>query len=99
GIRQLTRAVVERALAAAYAPKIEAQRGEAALLEHIEQIVDDLVVHRAAELRMRMKDERDGRVLFLRRLIAAFKTASRAGENDLGHMNSTSSHVLNKANP
>ena len=39
-------AVVELALAAADAAEIEAQHREAALREHVEELVDDLVVHR-----------------------------------------------------
>jgi hypothetical protein len=55
--------VVELALASADAAEIEPQRREAALLEHVEQVVDDLVVHRAAELRMWMKNHRNRRIL------------------------------------
>ena len=47
------------ALAAAHAAEIEAQHREAALGERIIEAVDDLVVHRAAELRVRMQDQRD----------------------------------------
>jgi hypothetical protein len=38
---------------------------KAALLEHVEQLIDDLVVHGAAELRVRMQHDGDRRVLFL----------------------------------
>src|SRR5690606_1793193 len=85
GIRKLAGAVVELTLAAADSTKIEAQRGKIALLEHVEKIVDDLVVHRAAELRMRVQDDGDGRALFLGRLVAAFQASSGTGKNDLGH--------------
>jgi hypothetical protein len=51
--------VVELALAAADAAEVEAQHREAALREHVEELVDDLVVHRAAELRMRVQDDGD----------------------------------------
>jgi hypothetical protein len=87
-IRQFARAMIESALAAADAAKIEAQRREAALLEHIEELVDDLVVHRPTELRVGVQDDRDRRVLLLRRLIAAFETAGRAVEDDFRHRNS-----------
>ena len=53
GIGQLARAVVEIALAAPDAAEIEAQHREAALDEQVVEVVDDLVVHRAAELRVR----------------------------------------------
>ena len=59
GIGKLADAVVEIALAPADAAEIEAQAGEAALLEHVEEPVDDLVVHRAAEARMRMQHQGD----------------------------------------
>src|SRR5690606_2499942 len=88
--------MVELALAAADAAEIEAQRRETALLEHIEQIIDDLVVHRAAKLRMRMKDERDRSILFFGRLIATFEASGRAVENDFWHVysarNGTTGH-------
>src|SRR6185295_5157456 len=54
GIRQLTTAMIELALAPPYAPEIEPEHGETALREHVEKLVDDLVVHRPAELRVRM---------------------------------------------
>ena len=47
------------ALAAADAAEIEAQHRKAALREHVEELIDDLVVHRAAELRVRMEDDGD----------------------------------------
>jgi hypothetical protein len=80
--------MIELALAAANATEVEAQRCEAALLEHVEQVVYNLVVHRAAELRMRMQDHGNRRALVLGRLIAAFKTAGRSVENDFGHCDS-----------
>src|SRR5690606_23739435 len=92
-------AVIEHALAAANAAEIEAQRRESALLEHVEEIVDDLVVHRAAELRMQMQDERDRRALILRRLIAAFETAGGAGKNDFGHVYSRSDRIAGASVP
>src|ERR1700712_3445919 len=85
GVGQFAGAVVEIALAAANAAEVEAQCRKTAFLEHVEQLVDDLVVHRPAELRMRMKDESDRCAFFLGWLIAALKAASRAVENDFGH--------------
>ena len=85
GVGKLARAVVEFALAAADAAEVEAQRGEVALLEHVKEVVDDLVVHRAAELRVRVQNDGNRRALFLRRLIATLKAAGRTGENDLWH--------------
>jgi hypothetical protein len=77
--------MVEFTLAAANAPEVEAQRREPALLEHVEELIDDLIVHRAAELRMRMQNQGDGRAFFLGGLVAAFKTAGWAVENNFGH--------------
>ena len=55
------------------------------MFEGIIEVVDDLVVHRAAELRMRMQHHRDRRILLLGRVIAAFETAGRSGENNFRH--------------
>ena len=85
GIGQFAGAVVEFALAAADRAEVEPERGKAALLEHVEQLVDDLVVHRAAELRMRMQDDGDRGVLLLGRLVTAFEATGRSVEDDFGH--------------
>src|SRR5207237_9925186 len=47
------------------------------------------MVHRAVKLRVRMQDHGDGRVLLLRRMIAAFEAAGRTGENHFGHWGSS----------
>ncbi len=54
------------------------------------QVIDDPVVHRAAELRMRMQDDRDRRVLGLLRVIAAFQPPLGAGKDYLGHCDASS---------
>ncbi|MGY3081796.1 hypothetical protein ACVWZZ_008204 [Bradyrhizobium sp. LM6.10] len=77
--------MVERALAASDATEVEAQHREAAMRERVVALVDDLMIHRAVKLRVRMQDHRDRCVLLLGRVIAAFETASRAGENNFGH--------------
>ncbi|MGY4352320.1 hypothetical protein ACVWXM_008813 [Bradyrhizobium sp. GM7.3] len=84
-VRQFAGAVVERALAAADAAEIESQHREATMRERIVALVDDLVIHRAVELRMRVQDHRDRRVLLLGRMVAAFETAGGAGENNFRH--------------
>ena len=56
-----------------------------AVYEGIIQLVHDLVVHRAAELRVRMQDDRDWRVLLARRMVATFEPAGRTRENDFRH--------------
>ena len=83
---KLALTMVEGALAAADAAEVEAQHGEAAFGEAIIRAVDDLVVHRAAELRVRMQHHRDRRAFCLGRMIAAFEPAGGTGEDDLGHV-------------
>ena len=84
-VRQFALAVVERALRAADAAEIEAKHGESALGEGVIQVIDDLVVHRPAELRMRMKNDRDRRAALFRRMEASFETTGGSVENHLGH--------------
>ena len=50
------------------------------------QVVDDLVVHRAAELRMRVQDDGNRGVAFGLGMIAAFKAAFGSGKDNLGHL-------------
>jgi hypothetical protein len=65
--------------------EIESQHGKSAMRERVVALVDDLMIHRAMKLRMRMQDHRNWRVLLLGRMITAFKAASGAGENDFRH--------------
>ena len=83
-IRQLVLAVIN-ALAAADAAEIEPQNREAALREHVIELIHDRVVHRAAELRMRVEHDADRGILGLGRVKTAFETAGRAGKNDFRH--------------
>ena len=85
GVGKLAHALVVFALAAADAPEVEAQDGEAHVVEGVMKVVDDLVVHRAAELRMRVQHDRDGGVFFLLGVVAAFEAAFGSWEDDLGH--------------
>ena len=78
-------AVVERALAPADAAEIEPQHREAPMHELIVHLVDDLMVHRPAELRVRMQDDGDRGVLLACRVVAAFEPTRGAGEDDFGH--------------
>jgi hypothetical protein len=96
-VGQFAGAVIELALAAADAAEVETQRGEIALLEHVEKIVNDLVVHGPAELRMRMQDDSDRCAFFLRRLVAAFQATRRTGKNDLRHKRLQSPHIVHTA--
>jgi hypothetical protein len=43
------------------------------------------MIHRPAELRVRMQDDRERSVLLRRRMIAAFDPTFRTGENDFRH--------------
>jgi hypothetical protein len=89
-VREFARAVIEGALAPAYASKIEPQRCEASVHEAVEQVVDDLVIHRAPELGVRVQHDADRGATLLRRLVAAFNAAGGAGKDDLRHL--TTSH-------
>ena len=52
-------------------------------------LVDDLMVHRAAELRMRMQHDGERCIFLRRRVIAGFDSAGRSGEDDFRHELST----------
>src|SRR6516165_8941649 len=80
--------MIERALAAADAAEIEAQHGKTAMGECVVALVDDLMIHRAVKLRVRMQDHRDRRVLLLGGMITAFEAARGTGENDFRHRGS-----------
>ena len=62
GVGEFARTVVEQALAPPHAAEVEAQHREAAPLERVIQVIDHLIVHRPAELRVGVEDERDGSV-------------------------------------
>jgi hypothetical protein len=84
-IRQFAEPMIERALAPPHAAEVEAQHRKAPVHEGVVELVDDLVVHRAAELRVRVQDDGDGCILLSRRVIPAFDPTSRAGKDDFGH--------------
>ena len=77
--------MIERALAAADPAEIEAQHRKAALGESVVHIIDDLIVHRPAELRMRMKNDGDRRASLLGGMETSLQTTGGTSENDLGH--------------
>src|SRR5262249_32308226 len=85
GIRQLALAVIEAALAASDAAKVEAHHRKVPGGEGIVEVVDDLVVHRAAELRMWMQHDRDGGILLACRVVPTLDPTSRTGKDDFGH--------------
>ena len=84
-VGQLSLAAVEASLAAADAAEIEAQRREAAPHEHLVELVDDLVVHRPAVLRMRVQQQRDRGIRNLRRVVTAFEATFGAVDDDFRH--------------
>ena len=58
----------------------------AAVHEGVVDLIDDLVIHRAAKLRMRVQHDADRRILLPRRVIAAFYAAGGPRENNFGHL-------------
>ena len=85
GVAELSRAVVEHALRTADAAEIKPERGKPPPGENLIQFVDDLVVHGAAVLRMRMQQQRQRRIDPIGGVITAFQAAFGAIENDFGH--------------
>jgi hypothetical protein len=49
------------------------------------EVIDDLVVHRPAKLRMRMQDDCDRGVFGFLGMVTAFETAFRSWKNYFGH--------------
>ena len=85
-IGQLANALVVFALAAANATEVKPKNGEPHVVKGIVQVIDHAIVHCAAELRMRMQDDRDWRILDFLRMIAAFQTTFRSGKYYFGHV-------------
>src|SRR5690606_26949299 len=92
GIAEFANAMVEQTLAPAHATRVEPQHGKAALGKHIEEIVDDLVVHRPTELGVGMQHDGDGSVRLLARLVTAFQTAFGSVKDHFWHGVYTSGH-------
>src|SRR5690606_7347447 len=76
---------VERALAAADPAEVEAQHCETPRDEAFVHRLRDAVVHRAAALWVRVKDQRNWRARARRGRETAFDAALGAGKNDVGH--------------
>ncbi len=98
-VRQFALAVIEGALGASDAAKVKPQHGKATFGKSVIEIVDDLVVHRPAELRMRVQDDRDRRASDRRRMKSAFDAAARTVEHDLGHAYSTKMRLRVESGP
>src|SRR5947209_8918964 len=77
--------MVERALAASDPAEVEPQNGKSAVHKRVVELVNDLMVHRAAELRVRVQHDRNGSMLDAGRVIAAFDPAGGTGKDDFGH--------------
>jgi hypothetical protein len=79
--------MIEFTLASANTTKIKSQGRKATLLEHVKQIIDNLVVHGSTELgvRVRMKNNRYGGSLVFGRLVTTFKSAGWTIKNYFRH--------------
>src|SRR5262252_2800340 len=77
--------MVKRALAAPDAAKVEAQHGKIPMHESVVELIDDLMVHRAPELRVGVQHDADRSVFLAGRVVAALDAPGGAGEDDLGH--------------
>ena len=71
---------------------VEAQRFDARFLQGPGRARDDFVVHRAAELRMRMQDQRDTLGLRVDGAIQRFQLAVRRGDQQVAFGIGVSGH-------
>src|SRR5258708_14803010 len=83
-IAELADAIVEHALALTDTAEIEAQRRETTADERLVEQLDELVVHRAARLRMRVQHQRNRCAGTSAVLETSFETHLQASENDIG---------------
>src|ERR1043166_4165190 len=77
--------MVKRTLAAPDAAEIETQNGKVPMHKGVIELVDNLVIHCPAKLRVRMQNDGDRRVFLSRRVVATLDPARGASEDDLGH--------------
>src|SRR5262249_35503103 len=84
-VRELPLAVVKIALREADSAKVKAKDRESTLGKSVVKIVDNLIVHRPAELRMRVKNDGDGRAADCRGVKPAFDASGGPIKLDLGH--------------
>src|SRR5690606_22624372 len=66
--------------------EVEAQGREASAREDVEQVVDDLVVHRPAVLRVRMQHQREWRIRSAAMVVPPLDPALRAVDDDFWHL-------------
>src|ERR1700722_14215455 len=88
-VRQFALAVVEGALGPSDAAEVEAQHGKPAFSKTIIGVIDNLVIHRPAKLRMRMKHHCNRRPALLGRMKTTLEPTGWAGKENLGHEHST----------
>ena len=86
GVRKLANPLIKLALAPPDAAKVEAEDRIAEAVKNVVELIHHFVVHRPAELRMRVKHNRDGRVFLSLRVITTFQPAFGAGKNYFGHV-------------
>jgi hypothetical protein len=84
-VGQFAKTVIECTLTTSHATEVEADRGKTTVHKSIVELIDDLMVHRAAELRVRMKHDGNRRVLLRRWVVPGFDPAGGTGENDFRH--------------
>src|ERR1700722_19852236 len=89
GVRQFALPVVEGALRPSDAAEVEAQHGKPAFGKTIISVIDNLVIHRPAKLRMRMKHHRNRRPALLGRMKTTLQPTGGGGKENLGHELST----------
>src|ERR1700677_1154981 len=81
--------MIESALGASDAAKIEAQHRKSALREGVIHIIHNLIVHRAAKLRVRMQNDGDRRAALFGGMETAFESSGRTVENHFRHFASS----------
>ena len=88
-VRQFALAVIEGALRPPDAAEIEAQHRKPALGEIVICVVYNLIVHRAAELRMSVKHHGNWRPALLGGMKTPLQPTGGTGKENLGHEDST----------
>src|SRR5262249_887588 len=85
GVGKLAWTLIEEPLTSADAAEVEAQHRKAALNESIVKTIDNLIVHRAPELRVRMQDDSDRCAGLRLMMIASLDAAGRPIDDHFGH--------------
>ena len=89
GVGKFAHAVVENALAAADAAKVEAQHAKALRCVELIKLDGNPILHGPASARVPMENKRDRRAFFGRFLVTAFHAPCGAWENHFRHSFST----------